>query len=122
MMERKNSYAADRVLPFVASFINGSLGFVERCNLTRINLFYTEMINTLLFDHNGVSWTAGELASLQSEISRFKTVVETRFALYCLSGLFTLKFHLVDPFLGIWRDLGACFLRMRRRLSILMCS
>lgn len=53
------------------------------------------MIDKLLFDHNRIVCTVDELASLQPEISKVKTVVERMFGPHCPSALFTLTFHLL---------------------------
>lgn len=73
-----------------------SLGAVEKGKLTPKNALYTKVINMLLFDRNGAAGTAGGLASLRLEVSAPKTVVERTFAPPCLSGLFPLKFYLLD--------------------------
>lgn len=67
-MKTTNYYAVDAVFLFVAPLIETSLSFVEKSRLARMNAFDTEMGSELLFDHNRAAWTAGELASLRSEI------------------------------------------------------
>lgn len=76
MTKSRISYAADMRLPYDAPGIDGCLGFMERCELTRMNLFYTEVANSLLSDHSREAWTARKLASLRSEISKLKNAVE----------------------------------------------
>lgn len=77
-MEGRNSYAVDTVFRFVASITDRSPGFVERFHSTGMNAFYAEMIEEMLFDHNGRGSTAGELTSLRSGISKFKTIFRER--------------------------------------------
>lgn len=52
-MEGRSYYAVDTLFPSVVSFIGNSLGFMERCDLTGRNLFYSETVNELLINHNG---------------------------------------------------------------------
>lgn len=61
-----------------------------------MNNVYTEVNNDLLFGHNGVKRTAGELASLQLKVSRFRTVFERTFAPHCSFCLPTLEFRRQD--------------------------
>lgn len=37
-MERRNYYAADRLVTLAGAFIDESLGFVERCSLARMKM------------------------------------------------------------------------------------
>lgn len=71
-MGGSNYNAAETMFPCLASFFDRNLGFVERCKLRRMNAFYKEMVTKLLSEHSRVTWTAGEVESLQSEISEFK--------------------------------------------------
>lgn len=96
MMKGRTHDAIETVFSFAAPFVDRSLGFVEWCNLTRRNVIYTEMVNYFLSDHSETACTAEELASLRSEISRVKTVVGRPFAPHCSSGLFALRFHLLN--------------------------
>lgn len=52
MMRGENYYAADTVLLFAASLTDGVLGFVERCDVTRVSVTYTEILNKLLFNND----------------------------------------------------------------------
>lgn len=71
------------------SLADGSLGIVEQCDLTRMNVIYTGMANGLLSRHNGVAWTVEELANLRSEVSKSKNVIGKMFGTHCSSSLFT---------------------------------
>lgn len=68
MMERKNYYGTDTLFPIVAALVDKSLGLVENRDLTLINVFYTEMIQKVLFDPRGDAWVKNELERLRSEI------------------------------------------------------
>lgn len=81
-------YAVDTLSPLAASFIDRKPAFIKRCDLTRLNAFYTAMVSKLLFDQDGATWPAEHLASLQSYISGLNTVAKKTFALRCLSCLF----------------------------------
>lgn len=95
-MERKDFNAIDTVFLFVAEFTRKNHGFVEKCDLTCMNVLYTEMVERELFDQRGGMWVEGELVGLRLEIWKFETVVEYTFAPHCSSGLLTLKFYLHD--------------------------
>lgn len=60
MRKRKSYYAVDTVFPVVAAIIDSSFGFVERCDLTQMNLLHTGMMSTLPFFHSGRAWVRGE--------------------------------------------------------------
>lgn len=53
MMRGRNCYANDELLLSVVTFTDRSLGFVERCDLTRISVLCTEMVNRAIFDGKG---------------------------------------------------------------------
>lgn len=96
IMEGENYFPVSKGFPFVASFMNGSFGFVERRNFARMDVFYTENVRKLPLSHDGPAWTAEELAGWRMETSKFKTAVVRKVASYCSSALFTLKFYLLD--------------------------
>lgn len=93
MMERRNYYALEMVVSFVALFTDSSLGFAERCDLTQMNRLNTEMVHKLPLDLSGAVWTAKEPASLCSKILEAKTVVGGMAAPRCSSRLSALKFY-----------------------------
>lgn len=88
-MEGGNYIAVDVVLPSAASFMARSLGFLERCDLTRMNVLYTGSVNKVLFEHKDSAWVEGEQVRLCLEIWKIKSVVEKTIAPHCSSGLFT---------------------------------
>lgn len=47
-------YAVFAVLPFFARSIDRSIGFVERCSLSRMDALYAEMANTKLLEREAV--------------------------------------------------------------------
>lgn len=96
MTKEKDYYAGDTVLSLVASFIDGSLDFVVRCDLTGMNFLYAEMAAIVLFDHRRQTRVGSKLVGLRSQIWKFKIVRENTFAPHCLHGLFWLKIHSVD--------------------------
>lgn len=95
-MDERSYYAVDKVVLFVASFVDRSFGFVERCSWKRVNVFYAKKVKKLLFDHNGEAWAAEERAGLRLETLRLNTDLERLFTPHCLSGLYALSFYLSD--------------------------
>lgn len=53
MMEERNYYVADTVSPFTPTFTGRSLGFMKRCDLTRVNSLYTDKVNKMHFIQRG---------------------------------------------------------------------
>lgn len=49
--KRRYYHAVDAVFLFVAVFIDKNLGFVESCDLTRMNVLYTKIAIKMLFEH-----------------------------------------------------------------------
>lgn len=52
-MERRTNHAVNKLLSFGMSLIDEGLDFVEKCHLTRMNVFYPDTFNKLLSDHEG---------------------------------------------------------------------
>lgn len=50
MTERGKYFAVGTVFPFVATYIDRNLDFVERCNLTPMNVLYIEREKDVLLD------------------------------------------------------------------------
>lgn len=100
MMEGRTYCAFDNSFPCAAAIIDRGIRFVERCDLTGENVLYFEMANKILFSYRGGTWVESELRKLRPEILKLKSVVEKTFVPHCCSGSCTLKFHLLDHFLG----------------------
>lgn len=92
------------MLASATSFSDGSLAFVGRCELTRRNVFSAETVNKLFFSHSKVAWTTGELTSLRSEISMFKTLVERKFCATLLTWTSESNAPSSDPCCGGSRE------------------
>lgn len=123
MTERKNYYAVDTVLPFVAAFIDERLGFVERCGLTQMHVFYTEIMIKVLFGQKSGAWVEDELARLRAKIRKLKSVVEKIFSPHCSSRLFTLRFHLLEHavhYLGRFGSLSFIDARPFKHFNVLI--
>lgn len=103
LMKRRNYYDADTLFPFAPLLADINLGFVERCDLTRVSVLDMEVVSQLLSDHIGAAWMARELVRLRLETSMLKTVVERTSVPHFSSGLCPLKFHFLEP---IMEDLG----------------
>lgn len=81
------------VFSLAAAIIDRSLRFFREMQLSSDALFYTEMIDKVLFNHKGGVWAEGEGARLRSEIRKFNGIAEKTFAPLCPSGLLGPKFH-----------------------------
>lgn len=95
MLEGKDYRKLDTVFPFVASFIDTISGS-ETAELTRVHMQYTEIILALESIDNTTGIDKTILADIQNKITAFKQNTINLFAPHISSGLFTLKFHLLD--------------------------
>lgn len=96
LLEGKNNYAVEILLPFLSSFIVKSLDFEERCELSRMNIQYSDTVNKVLLDHRDYTWVAGGAMMLRSEVEEFKRVVKGMFLAHCSLGSYTLKFYFLQ--------------------------
>jgi len=95
MLEGKDYRKLDTVFPFIASFIDTVSGS-ETAELTRVHMQYTEIILALESIDNNTGIDKSILADIQNKITAFKQNTTNLFAPHIRSGLFTLKFHLLD--------------------------
>lgn len=72
-----------------------------------MNVFYTQVVTKLLFDHSKVTWTPAEMATSRPKFSNFKNAVERTFAPPCSSGLATIKFRFVNQVFGVFERSGS---------------
>lgn len=106
-MGKKRYLAADEVFPFVATFIDESLGFVGKYDLTRMSALYANRTGKLLFDHSKAAWTAGELKRLRWKTSMLKTIAERAAAPLDKSGLLTMIFHFANHVVEVFGRCGS---------------
>lgn len=99
LMKERTHYVVDTVFPFVTAFTYRSFGFVERCELTRMKCFHSEMCNEALFNHESGFQVKDEVVRLRTEISQFK-IGEKMCATHCSFDLLTLRFHFLNSLLG----------------------
>lgn len=67
-MEGRKYYASSTVVLFVAAFTDRSFGFKKSCSLTRTNVFYSEMVCKVPFNHEDRALVGSELLRLLSEL------------------------------------------------------
>lgn len=99
VMEGTTYYVVGTLLLFVPGFTDRSHDFMQKCDLTRMNGLSTERGSKVLFDQSGGAWVEGELVRQGLNIRKVKSVVQKMSAPPCLSGLLTLKFHVLDHLL-----------------------
>lgn len=83
------------VFPFIASFVGKNFGFEGRCELTRINVQYSHIVNKVPVEQNYESRGDAELMMLRFETEELKRVAEKVFASRCSCSLYTLELHLL---------------------------
>lgn len=84
------------VFLFVASFIERSVGFDGKCDMTRMNVRYRDIVVKVVVDHRKLQCVGGELSGLRREIEEYKRVVYRVCALHCPSGWSIISFHPLD--------------------------
>lgn len=55
------------MLPFVPASTESSSVFMERCELTRMEVRYTVTVNKMLFDRRGAAWRERKFMRVRSE-------------------------------------------------------
>lgn len=91
---------------FFASFTIRSLGFEPQCELARMSLQNTDIIDKVLVDCRDVHGLEKKLSTLRSENEEFSSVFRKFSASSCLLGLFSLKFHILSHLIGDLKRLG----------------
>lgn len=59
-------YAVDNVFQFASAYIDRSLDFAKRCDLTPMSVLYTEVLGEVLFDEKKGGRVGGEFMRLPS--------------------------------------------------------
>ena len=95
MLEGKDFRKLDTVFPFVASFVDTVTGS-DSGAITNVHTQYTEIIRDLEMIDKTTGVTKVILGVLSSKIESFKRQTVQLFEPYVDTGLFTLKFHLLD--------------------------
>lgn len=91
-------YAVEAALLLTAVFIERSLGFVERCESTGMNVLHTEMMMRVIYDYRDKAWEESELTRSRSTIWEPKSAIKENFALHPSFVLSAVKFHVLDQF------------------------
>lgn len=53
IIDGEHYYFVDKVLSFVAAYIRKRPGVVEKCDLSRLSVLYSRMMNKVRLDHRG---------------------------------------------------------------------
>lgn len=96
MVKENYHYTAGTVLPFMALLTERSIGFETSCDLVRLNVCYTDILNSMLADQDEVPSEERELSRLRSGIGVFNHAVQRLSASRCTSEMYTLKLHTLD--------------------------
>ena len=95
MLEGKDYRNLDTVFPFVASFLDTATGSTTG-DLTEVHTLYIELVRYLEFIDKNSGVTDEILKALTTKLGTFKGKTVKLFEPYVDTGLFTLKFHLLD--------------------------
>lgn len=83
------------VFPFIAAFIDRVTGYGASPVHTSILVSYSDIVNDFVTDSK-TGWSISELADLRSAIANLKTQMVAAHKGTSPTGLFSLKFHLLD--------------------------
>lgn len=64
--------------------------------MTRVHRHYSEIVDDVAEDMGQRRWGEDDLSSLESRDKEFKKMVRDAFDEHCDSGLYTLKYHLLE--------------------------
>ena len=106
MLEGNDLKCVDMVFPFVTAFVDRVLCMENEGSLTRISSTYSDIMVSVLFDQPRLGWTPEEMAKLSTTVQEWKKLVVEFFGAYCETGLFTLKFHMLDHMVTDIRKFG----------------
>lgn len=96
ILKGKCHYAINRTVPFVASFSDRNVGFDVNRDLTGKNFQCIDVTNKLLVNHRQMLRVERKHLRLWFEFEELKRAVRRVASRNCMSGLYTLKLHLVD--------------------------
>lgn len=96
MLEGKNYRSVDMVFPFISAFIDRVTGFENAADMTRVCTLYTEIMTSALYDFPRNPPDSEIISEFKKKVQYFKVLTIKTFQDFCVSGLFTLKFHLLD--------------------------
>lgn len=106
MLEGRDYKGLDKVFPFVAAFIDRCTGHERTAPMTRVHTMYSEIVNEVTGDGEYKIRSEEELVKLEERVKEFKRELVERFDDHCESGLYTLKFHLLDHMVEDIRKFG----------------
>lgn len=84
------------ISPFLVGFTNICTGWVEKTPLTKVHVLYPDLMLTMTKDDVSEGWNENKLIELQYKIEEFQSLLVRTFGEHCNSGLYILKFHLLD--------------------------
>lgn len=96
MLEGKNYRSVDLVFPFLMGFLDRVLGFQETPTLTKMHTTYTDLMVHCLHDAQTTGWTAKSILTVAENITSMKKMIVSQYGPHSTTGLYTLKFHLLD--------------------------
>lgn len=79
MSEKKNHYAADTTILFVALFMDRGIRLAENCDQIGMNVQYIDIVNKAPMHHSEMRWVERRLSKLWAETGKFKRVVQNFF-------------------------------------------
>ena len=107
MLEGKDYKALDTVFPFVFAYVDIWLQQETEASLTSVHVNYTDLVQQIMSDNNGLGWSEESLSSLEDRISSFKQEMSDLFHKASPTGIGTLKFHLLDHIVHDIRCFGS---------------
>lgn len=79
MLERNNYYAVDWDFQCTAAFIDRSLGFEARCDLSQMTVQYSDIANRILIEFKDEVRVRKNATMVQNEIEELKVLLRNSF-------------------------------------------
>lgn len=86
----------DMVLSIIEAYIDRVTGFRNDTSMTCVNRMYSDIVFKVLSQSYSRGWSVTQFEKLRKEVFAFKHKAVNTFLLVCASGLFTLKFYILN--------------------------
>lgn len=103
---RKHQWNLDKVFLFKGTFVDRVLEMERTAPMTKVNSKFTEPSNMFCRPEERIIWSEVVNGKLKKEVKAVKKGMVGQFGLHCQSGLYILKFHLLDHIAEVLDRIG----------------
>lgn len=96
MIERKSYKNVDMGVSFLSRFIDRCAGWIEEAPLTKLNVLYFELLQSMLTDNGPKGFRERYLMELKFTLEHLKRSFVKTFSDHCNLRSYTLKYRLLD--------------------------